>query len=466
MGDGEGRIHIQFRAVDESGVYVLFGTTGVLAFSHDGRERWRTFRGNDTHEYPAGHSSILHDDLVIVNASYEYSVVYDRHDDTNDFLAFLRVERVGMWRRELSYIVVEVLPGRIGEFTRQCRADEYVGADAQIAAVHAVGLFHHFAAEKRLRIDRNHHGIGIPCGHMKRPHRERQLALRVRRVVGQAAVSRQRTRINRRLGRGGQVDHPSGRMLFQDNFNHGTVANYDAITQDASQSGPLASSIDLRASRQLFGTVNNEALLPAYASISNQARIRFHDQTGPGTVGGRHDFTGDFSTAGVTGVRVEWDVNWDLSNDWTAFNFGSIGLTSGEPNVLVNNAATDVGILFKKDQTVQAFDNNNNVLDSTFGYTTTGIGHITIDLLFAGVNEGDALTLNAWVDSTQVASNLGGFTWNNLAAEGGINLELENRTGPNTIDNLTISVIPEPGVFSLFALAGAVLILVRRFKRG
>ena len=43
-----------------------------------------------------------------------------------------------------------------------------------------------------------------------RPHGERQLALRIRRAVGQPDLSGQRLRIDGRLGSGGQVDHPSG----------------------------------------------------------------------------------------------------------------------------------------------------------------------------------------------------------------------------------------------------------------
>lgn len=58
-------------AVDDSGVYVLFGATGVVAFDHDGQERWRTFCGDDVHDYPAGTSPIIYNDFVIVNACYE-----------------------------------------------------------------------------------------------------------------------------------------------------------------------------------------------------------------------------------------------------------------------------------------------------------------------------------------------------------------------------------------------------------
>lgn len=77
-------------AVDESGVYVLFGATGVLAFSHDGQERWRAFCGDDTHEYPAGTSPILYKDLVIVNASYE----------CGDLIALRKHDGTEIWRQE------------------------------------------------------------------------------------------------------------------------------------------------------------------------------------------------------------------------------------------------------------------------------------------------------------------------------------------------------------------------------
>lgn len=58
-------------AVDESGVYVLFGASGVLAVDHQGAELWRANCGDEVHEYPAGNSPVIYKDLVIVNASYE-----------------------------------------------------------------------------------------------------------------------------------------------------------------------------------------------------------------------------------------------------------------------------------------------------------------------------------------------------------------------------------------------------------
>lgn len=77
-------------AVDESGVYVLFGATGVIAFTHDGQEKWRTFCGDDILDYPAGTSPILYEDLIIVNASYE----------CGDLIALNKANGSEAWRHE------------------------------------------------------------------------------------------------------------------------------------------------------------------------------------------------------------------------------------------------------------------------------------------------------------------------------------------------------------------------------
>ena len=58
-------------AVDETGVYIFFGETGVLAFSHEGNELWRTNCGSGTHAFGAGNSPVLYKNLVIANASVE-----------------------------------------------------------------------------------------------------------------------------------------------------------------------------------------------------------------------------------------------------------------------------------------------------------------------------------------------------------------------------------------------------------
>lgn len=56
---------------DNDRVYVFFGKTGVLAFSHDGRELWRATAGSRLHGWGSATSPVLYQDLVIVNASVE-----------------------------------------------------------------------------------------------------------------------------------------------------------------------------------------------------------------------------------------------------------------------------------------------------------------------------------------------------------------------------------------------------------
>lgn len=56
---------------DASGVYVFFGTGGVLAFSHDGELRWQRSVGKNTHSWGTSSSPVLFKDKVIVHADIE-----------------------------------------------------------------------------------------------------------------------------------------------------------------------------------------------------------------------------------------------------------------------------------------------------------------------------------------------------------------------------------------------------------
>lgn len=58
-------------AVDEEGVYCFFGKSGLVAFDHDGNQRWQTRVGDNTHEWGSAASPVLYKDLVIVNAFVE-----------------------------------------------------------------------------------------------------------------------------------------------------------------------------------------------------------------------------------------------------------------------------------------------------------------------------------------------------------------------------------------------------------
>lgn len=56
---------------DELGVYAFFGKSGVHAFSHAGDPLWGADVGAGTHGWGSGASPVLHENLLIVNASVE-----------------------------------------------------------------------------------------------------------------------------------------------------------------------------------------------------------------------------------------------------------------------------------------------------------------------------------------------------------------------------------------------------------
>jgi hypothetical protein len=58
-------------ACDGQRVYCFFGSSGAYAFGLDGREQWHADIGEKTHSYGTGTSVVLHENLVIVNASIE-----------------------------------------------------------------------------------------------------------------------------------------------------------------------------------------------------------------------------------------------------------------------------------------------------------------------------------------------------------------------------------------------------------
>ena len=60
-------------AVDASGVYVFFGTTGVTSYSHEGKLRWEQSCGTKYQNFGSASSPVLFDNLVIVNADIEGS---------------------------------------------------------------------------------------------------------------------------------------------------------------------------------------------------------------------------------------------------------------------------------------------------------------------------------------------------------------------------------------------------------
>ena len=56
---------------DASGVYAYYGTTGAIAYSHEGRERWRKQLGEGYYNWGSAASPILFENLLIVHADIE-----------------------------------------------------------------------------------------------------------------------------------------------------------------------------------------------------------------------------------------------------------------------------------------------------------------------------------------------------------------------------------------------------------
>ncbi|MGY8768356.1 MAG: outer membrane protein assembly factor BamB family protein [Pirellulales bacterium] len=62
-------------AVDDTGVYVFFGSGGAAAYSHEGKLKWNVSCGTKTHGFGTANSPVIYKDTVIVNASVESGAI-------------------------------------------------------------------------------------------------------------------------------------------------------------------------------------------------------------------------------------------------------------------------------------------------------------------------------------------------------------------------------------------------------
>lgn len=75
---------------DERGVYAYFGVSGLVACDHDGQPLWQAATGDNTAGFGSAASPIVHQNLVIMNASIESGTVF----------AFDRSTGAEVWRIE------------------------------------------------------------------------------------------------------------------------------------------------------------------------------------------------------------------------------------------------------------------------------------------------------------------------------------------------------------------------------
>ncbi|MCH2374728.1 MAG: PQQ-binding-like beta-propeller repeat protein [Planctomycetes bacterium] len=77
--EGEGSYHgysSSTPTTDGKRLYVFFGKSGVFCFDLNGKQLWRREVGDGTRLWGSAASPILHDDLLIVNASVESGTIY------------------------------------------------------------------------------------------------------------------------------------------------------------------------------------------------------------------------------------------------------------------------------------------------------------------------------------------------------------------------------------------------------
>jgi outer membrane protein assembly factor BamB len=75
-------------AVDETGIYVFYGTTGAAAYDHDGTQRWLVNCGTGHHVFGTANSPLIFKNLVIINASVE----------SGDLIALEKSSGKELWR--------------------------------------------------------------------------------------------------------------------------------------------------------------------------------------------------------------------------------------------------------------------------------------------------------------------------------------------------------------------------------
>ncbi len=88
---GEGAYHgyaASTPLIDGERLYVFFGKSGVFCFDLDGHELWQTSVGDGTSGWGSGTSPLVHDNLLIVNASVE----------SNSLVALDKVTGKEVWR--------------------------------------------------------------------------------------------------------------------------------------------------------------------------------------------------------------------------------------------------------------------------------------------------------------------------------------------------------------------------------
>lgn len=233
----------------------------------------------------------------------------------------------------------------------------------------------------------------------------------------------------------------SGLVLFSDNFDTADSASFDAATMGSRLSGTVAAETYLRS----WGTqqqINaNQLLMPT----RNSGGVRFENALNDPTTGAADRFNWAGGAAGSAiiaggGFRVafDWTPPENTLGDWVSFQVGTNNADTGN----LTNAGTDYGILFRNNGNTERFDNGVN-LGAGGAFTALAGGvvrQVEITYNFNSFADGSAVTAISRVNGVEVAND--SFVWDGNSGE--LRFELGSISANSRIDNLTISVIPEP----------------------
>jgi hypothetical protein len=261
--------------------------------------------------------------------------------------------------------------------------------------------------------------------------------------------------------------------IFYDSFGDGSIANTSDINTNvpARQSGSTSSTYTGSGANNVFHVSNDDAGITSTnaAPTNNMARMRNNEQVPAGGSNGFLSLDNNFSSLAGQDYTISFDLtynkrNTDSTDQWVSF---SIGDTAGQAGP--NNTNSDFGILLRPNGVGNANDQlarfyADNVFNVANDYTTTPAFDTSYVNFIITISESGigGPTVSVSADGTMIINN---FTFDFENA--GRYISFGTHLGSNSdtlgvefadtfIDNLTVTIVPEP---STSALLGGLLVL-------
>lgn len=253
-------------------------------------------------------------------------------------------------------------------------------------------------------------------------------------------------------------------VIFTDNFNVADTGSLDGSDQTGRHSGTAANDVLLRSGGVQQAISGGQLVFKNSSnSGSSDGELRFQ----PNPVAGSTLFN---FASGAGGTQILADGGFRFEFDWTTPNTTatdfvglSIGNTTFDSNFQVADAGTDYGLLLRNNGGVQIFDSGTVVTAVPTFAVTSATHHAIIDFAVTSFADGSNVTATAYVDNVAIGSPvIFQFSGNS----GVLNFQMDNNqsTPGLTLDNISITTIPEPSGAALLLLGGVTALGVRRRK--